>query len=35
MTGVDILLGGILAFVLLIGLLVWRQDRLRHAQRKP
>ncbi len=33
MTGLYILMGGILAFVWVIGWLVWRQDRL-HAHRK-
>lgn len=34
MTGLYLLLGGILTFVLLIGVVVWRQDRLRHAHHK-
>ena len=35
MTGVNVFLGGLLVVVLLIGLLVWRQDRAGHAHRKP
>jgi hypothetical protein len=34
MTGVEWLLGGLLVFVWLIGLQVWRDDRPRHAHRK-
>ena len=34
MTGLYLLLGGILAFVLFIGVIAWRQDRLRHAHHK-